>query len=363
MTVAKPNPLPPGSTIGIIGGGQLGRMLVMAAAKLGYHTHIFAPEGDNCAAELATTATRAAYTDRAALAQFAQSVDVATFEFENIDTAPLCEVTSRVALWPPLAALEIGQNRISEKSFAAKLGATAANWAPVNTRAELDAALATLGTPAILKTVRFGYDGKGQARIKTLADADAAWEAIGGKPSILEAIVPFSHEYSLIVARDQYAKISCWDMPENIHIEGILTLSKVPAADFVLRQIAAARILARKMAEQLHYVGVFAIEFFAGSQGPIFNEMAPRVHNSGHWTIEGAVTSQFENHIRAVAGLPLGSTRLTGTAVNMRNIIGGDANDWLAMAGESDSHLHLYNKDAVRDGRKMGHITQITPFA
>lgn len=359
MTVLAPKPLPPGSTIGIIGGGQLGRMLVIAAATLGYRIHIFAPDDDSCAAEISAKVTRAAYSDRAALAAFADSVDVATFEFENIDAAPLNEVASRVSLWPPLAALEIGQDRITEKNFASDLGARTAPWVGVSSRAELDAAITKIGLPAILKTTRFGYDGKGQARIKDEADVDAAWAAIAGKPAILEAMVPFEHEFSLIVARDQYGAISFWDAPENVHKDGILATSSIPPSDIIRQQIPAARGLARRLAEKLNYVGVFAVEFFASDDGPVFNEMAPRVHNSGHWTIEGAVTSQFENHIRAVAGLPLGSTKTTGSSVIMKNIIGHDADDWLAMAGDSGSHLHLYGKDEARDGRKMGHITRV----
>jgi 5-(carboxyamino)imidazole ribonucleotide synthase len=359
MSSSAPKPLPPGSTIGIIGGGQLGRMLVIAAATLGYRVHIFAPDDDSCAAEISATVTRASYSDHAALAAFAHSVDVATFEFENIDAGPLAEVASRVSLWPPLAALEIGQDRITEKDFASDLGARTAPWAAVSSRAELDAAIATVGMPAILKTTRFGYDGKGQARIKDKADIDAAWAAIAGKPAILEAMVAFDHEFSLIVARDQYGGISFWDAPENIHKDGILATSAVPPSDIIRQQVPAARGLARRLAEKLDYVGVFAVEFFASDDGPVFNEMAPRVHNSGHWTIEGAVTSQFENHIRAVAGLPLGSTKRTGSSVLMKNIIGHDADDWLAMAADSGSHLHLYGKDEARDGRKMGHITRV----
>ena len=359
MTIRPPVPLPPGATIGIIGGGQLGRMLVMAAAKLGYRVHIYTPDEDSCAAEISARVTRGAYSDRKALAAFADSVDVATFEFENIDSAPLAEVASRVSLWPPLEALEIGQDRIAEKRFAVELGARTADWAEVSTRAELDQAIATIGMPAILKTTRFGYDGKGQSRIKSAKDVEAAWAMIVGKPAILEAMVPFDHEFSLIVARDQYGAISFWDVPENVHKDGILATSTVPPCAAIHQQIPAARSLARRIAEKLDYVGVFAIEFFAGSEGPIFNEMAPRVHNSGHWTIEGAITSQFENHIRAVAGLPLGSSANTGSSVVMRNIIGHEADNWLSLAGDSSSHFHLYGKDEARDGRKMGHITRV----
>ena len=349
----------PGGTIGIIGGGQLGRMLALAAAKLGYRTHIFAPEAGNCAAEVSNEFTCAAYDDRAALAAFAAAVDVATFEFENIDADPLEEVASRVAVYPPLSALRIGQDRIAEKRFAESCGGRPADWAEVNSRADLDQAIARIGMPAILKTTRFGYDGKGQFRLKTDDDVDSAWAEMGGQPLILEAFVPFSHEFSLIVARDRAGTVSFWDAPENEHRDGILARSTAPAPAAIIReQIPAARGLARRIAEKLDYVGVFAIEYFAGKDGPVFNEMAPRVHNSGHWTIEGAVISQFENHIRAVVGMPLGSTSLAAREVRMDNLIGGDVNDWQALVGDAIAHVHLYNKGEARPGRKMGHVTR-----
>jgi 5-(carboxyamino)imidazole ribonucleotide synthase len=350
---------PPGSTIGIIGGGQLGRMLSMAAAQLGYRVHIFAPDTDSCAAEVSAEFTCAAYNDAAALAEFASKIDVATFEFENIDAGPLEEVCSRIALWPPLEALRVGQDRIAEKRFAEDLGGRTAPWREVNSRADLDQALLEIGYPAILKTVRFGYDGKGQGRIKQSADADQAWQDIGGHPAILEQMISFAHEFSMIVARDQNGAIAFWDSPENVHIDGILATSALPAHEIITQQIPAARALARKIAEKLGYVGVFTVEFFASAEGPVFNEMAPRVHNSGHWTIEGAVTSQFENHIRAVVGLPLGSTKLTGPTVQMRNLIGAQTEAWEALAGEPSAHLHLYGKGEARPGRKMGHITRV----
>lgn len=352
--------LPPGSTIGIIGGGQLGRMLSIAAAQLGYKTHIYAPEASGPAADVSAKWVQGSYGDSYALLAFAKGVSVVTFEFENVEPGPLKPLAEKVPLWPPFRALEIGQDRILEKTFAAECGGRTAAWAAVSSRAELDAALATIGTPAILKTVRFGYDGKGQARIKSLADADAAWEAIGpGAPLILEEMIPFRHEFSLIIARDQQGSIAFWDAPENVHKDGILATSTVPAPEDVRIQVTAARSLARKIAEKLDYVGVFAIEFFAGPEGPVFNEMAPRVHNSGHWTIEGAVTSQFENHIRAVVGLPLGSTKLVAPAVQMENLIGDDADAWEQLAGEPGAHLHLYGKLESRRGRKMGHVTRL----
>lgn len=353
--------LPPGSTIGIIGGGQLGRMLSIAAAQLGYRTHIYAPEASGPAADVCAKWVQGKYDDKEALLAFAKGVSVVTFEFENIEPAPLIPLAEKTPLHPSFQALEIGQDRIREKSFAADCGGRTAAWAAVGSRAELDAALATVGMPAILKTVRFGYDGKGQARIRTGADADAAWDALGkGAPLILEEMVKFDHEYSLIVARDQQGGVAFWDAPENVHKDGILATSTVPAPEIVRIQVTAARSLARKIAEKLAYVGVFAIEFFAGEEGPVFNEMAPRVHNSGHWTIEGADTSQFENHIRAVAGLPLGSTKTRGTHVAMQNLIGDDVDKWLQLASEPGAHIHLYGKHESRPGRKMGHVTRVT---
>ncbi len=353
-------PLPPGSTIGIIGGGQLGRMMAMAAAQLGYRCHIYAPEASGPASDVSAKWVQGRYDDAQALLAFAKGVSVVTFEFENIEPAPLKPLAAKTPLFPPLSALEIGQDRIREKRFAAECGGRTADWAEVNSRADLDAALAKVGMPAILKTVRFGYDGKGQARIRATEDADAAWADLGpGAPLILEAMVPFAHEFSLIVARDSAGRIAFYDVPANVHKDGILAQSIVPAPEPVLEQVPAARSLARKLAEKLDYVGVFTIEFFAGKEGPVFNEMAPRVHNSGHWTIEGAETSQFENHFRAITGLPLGSTKTRGKSIQMDNLIGDQADDWLTLAAEPGVHLHLYGKHEARPGRKMGHVTRI----
>ncbi len=353
-------PLPPGSVIGIIGGGQLGRMLSMAAAQLGYRTHIYAPEASGPAADVSAKWVQGAYDDAKALLAFAKGVSVVTFEFENIEPAPLKPLADKTPLYPPLRALEIGQDRVLEKSFAADCGGRTADWAEVNSRSELDAALAKVGAPAILKTVRFGYDGKGQARIMKAGEADAAWAGLkGGAPLILEAFVPFTHEFSLIVARDQQGSVAFWDAPENVHKNGILATSTVPPSEDVRIQVPAARALARRIAEKLDYIGVFTLEFFAGLEGPVFNEMAPRVHNSGHWTIEGAKTSQFENHIRAVVGLPLGPTKLTAPRIEMSNLVGDEADDWLQIASDSGAHLHLYGKHETRPGRKMGHVTRV----
>ncbi len=354
------NALPPGSTIGIIGGGQLGRMLAMAAAQLGYRSTIYAPEKSGPASEVSAKWVQGDYGDRAALGEFARSVSVVTFEFENIEPAPLAALAAETPVYPPLRALEIGQDRILEKRFAEESGGRTAPWRAVHTRADLDAALAEIGTPAILKTVRFGYDGKGQARIKSAADAEAAWADLGkGAPLILEGFVKFDHEFSLIIARDQQGSINFWDAPENVHKAGILATSTVPAPSEIAIHVPAARGLARKMIERLDYVGVMAIEFFATQEGPVFNEFAPRVHNSGHWTIEGAETSQFENHIRAITGLPLGATRLAGKSIEMLNLIGSEADNWQLLAADPNAHLHLYGKHESRPGRKMGHVTRV----
>ncbi len=351
--------IPPGSTIGIIGGGQLGRMLAMAAAQLGYRVHVLDPDPECCAGDVAAKLTVADYGDRAALAAFADAVDVATYEFENVDAAPLDEVAARIAVFPPLSALRIAQDRVAEKSFAETHGGTPAQWAAVEDAAALPATISEVGTPAILKTTRFGYDGKGQARLASPADADAAWAAIDGGPAILEAMVPFDHEFSVIIARGQDGAAAIWNSAENVHKDGILATSSVPPHPDIVAQLPEARALAGRIAEALDYVGVLTLEFFAGADGPVFNEMAPRVHNSGHWTTEGAITSQFENHIRAICGLSLGDTSLvTGGAV-MTNLIGDDVADWPALMAEAGAHVHLYGKGEARPGRKMGHVTRL----
>jgi len=351
--------IPPGSTIGIIGGGQLGRMLALAAAQLGYKVHILDPDPDCCARAVSAAYTQADYGDRAALAAFACAVDVATYEFENVDADPLEVVAAQIGLFPPLAALRIAQDRAAEKTFAAAHGGRTAPWAAVGTREELDGAITQIGTPAILKTVRFGYDGKGQARIASPGDADGAWAAIARAPAILEGMVSFAHEFSVLIARGLDGASVTWDVPENVHRDGILDTSTVPPHPDVLAQVGAAKALATRIADALDYVGVLAIEFFAGCDGPVFNEMAPRVHNSGHWTTEGAVTSQFENHVRAVCGLPLGNTATTGARVTMRNLIGADVDGWPALVAEAGAHVHLYDKGVASPGRKMGHVTRV----
>ncbi|MBU6267563.1 MAG: 5-(carboxyamino)imidazole ribonucleotide synthase [Sphingomonadales bacterium] len=347
----------PGETIGILGGGQLGRMLAMAAAQLGYRCHIYAPEPDSIAAEVAAQFTCAAYDDADAMARFAADCAVVTYEFENVPVMPLAALGD-VRVHPHPRALETAQDRLAEKAFVTGLGGTPAPYAAVDSAADLAAALATIGAPGILKTRRDGYDGKGQWRI--MADADARALDLPGKPLVYEGFVRFQGEFSVILCRGADGDVRFWDSPQNVHEGGILARSTVPAPDSFTAQIAPARALAAKIAEALGYVGVMAAEFFATAEGPVFNEMAPRVHNSGHWTIEGALTSQFENHIRAICGLPLGDTALAARGVVMDNLIGDAAHDWAAILSDPCNHLHLYGKAAARPGRKMGHVTRLT---
>ncbi|MHA6723891.1 5-(carboxyamino)imidazole ribonucleotide synthase [Sphingomonas sp. RS2018] len=355
MTTA---PLPPGSTIGILGSGQLGRMLAMAAAQLGYRTHIYAPE-TGPANDVSPLMTRARYDDAAALSAFARSVDVVTYEFENVAFAPIAALAPLAPVRPSAISLATAQDRVSEKRFVEGLGGRAAPWREVTSFAELEAAIADIGCPAILKTSRFGYDGRGQARLADADDARAAWDAIGAAPAILEGFVDFDHEFSIVLARGIDGSIASYPPPLNVHVDGILSTSTVPAPPQVAAQWTEAATLAGRVAATLDHVGILTLEFFVGAEGPVFNEMAPRVHNSGHWTIEGAVTSQFENHIRAICGLPLGSTDVTGTGVEMTNLIGDDAAGWATFLNEPETHLHLYGKHEVRAGRKMGHVTRV----
>lgn len=350
--------LPPGSTIGIVGGGQLGRMLAVAAARLGYKCHVYAPDEAPAAAEVAVRFTRGAWDDEAKLAAFGREVDVATYEFENIAAAPLAALAAEAPLHPPAAALAVAQDRLSEKSFIARLGGAPAPFRCVDNRASLDEALAALGVPAVLKTRRFGYDGKGQARIMRPSEAEEAWNSVRSAPSVLEAFIPFDAEFSILLCRGQDGGIVTWPAPRNEHEGGVLRRSRAPAQGLEA-QVAEAEALARLVAEALDYVGVLALEFFATPEGPLFNEMAPRVHNSGHWTIEGSVTSQFENHVRAICGLPLGATALTGTGVEMENLIGDEGEGWASILADPSAHLHLYGKGEARPGRKMGHVTRV----
>ncbi len=350
--------IPPGETIGILGGGQLGRMLAMAAAQLGYRCHVFAPERDSIAAEVTCDFTCAAFEDEDALRGFAATCAVITYEFENVPVAPL-SVIGDVPVLPHPRALETAQDRLAEKRFCEALGGRPAPYMAVDDRADFAAAIAMIGAPGILKTRRDGYDGKGQWRIADAGDARPPDEAFA-MPSVYEAMIDFAAEFSVLLCRGEDGDLRFWDTPQNVHKSGILARSTVPASVIAARQVVEARELAARIAEALDYVGVLACEFFATAEGsPVFNEMAPRVHNSGHWTIEGAITSQFENHIRAICGLPLGDTALAAKGVEMRNIIGDAAEDWAQILADPDNRLHLYGKAAARPGRKMGHVTRL----
>ena len=351
--------VPPGSTIGIVGGGQLGRMLGLAAAPLGYRTHIFDPHEHPCAADVAATHTRAAFDDRAALQRFAAAVDIATYEFENLPVEPLGLLGDK--LRPGLRSLAVAQDRGEEKSFIEGSGARVAPWRTIDRLDDVTAAIEQLGLPVVLKTRRYGYDGKGQAWIRSADEAEAAWDAIGGEPAIAEAAVPFAAEMSVILARCADGGHAFWDSPRNEHDDGILRRSTVPAGAAVLAQVEEARRFALGIARALGHVGVLTVEFFASADGPVVNEIAPRVHNSGHWTIEGAATSQFEQHVRAICGLPLGSTALTGRRAVMDNLIGAEVERWPQLVAEPGLHLHLYGKGEARPGRKMGHTTRVEP--
>jgi 5-(carboxyamino)imidazole ribonucleotide synthase len=361
-------PVPPGSTIGIIGGGQLGRMLAVAAAQLGYRCHIYAPEPSGPAADVSARWVQGAYDDGRALNAFADEVDAITYEFENIWPAAIADLAVRRRTRPFHFSLDVARNRLSEKVFAANHGVRTADHRPVGNVEELKEAAAELGGPTILKTLTLGYDGKGQARLGGLEDAAAAWSAIGapaptadlpGPCAILERRIDFFAEFSVILCRGDDGETVAWDAPENVHKQGILDTSRVPAGAEVLVQVPEAVAHSRTIADALGHVGVLTCEFFASADGPIFNEMAPRVHNSGHWTIEGATTSQFENHIRAVCGLPLGSTERNAPRVEMRNLIGHDVDGWGEILADPEAHLHLYGKSEARPGRKMGHVTRL----
>jgi 5-(carboxyamino)imidazole ribonucleotide synthase len=350
--------LAPGSTVGIVGGGQLGRMLGMASAQLGYRIHVFAP-ASGPANDVASVFTRASYHQSDRLAAFAAACDVVTYEFENVPLGALALIADKVPIRPGLKALEIAQVRYAEKAFVRDLGGRTAPFAIVNDVGELAPALERIGLPAIVKTIRMGYDGKGQARVDDIGDARQAWHAVGRQPSIVEGLVDFSHEFSVLIARGADGATAAYPAPWNEHRGGILHRSSVPAPAAIAAQAAEALALAERVAEALDYIGLLALEFFATADGPVFNEMAPRVHNSGHWTIEGAETSQFENHIRAICGLPLGSTAVTAALVSMENLIGEEAGSWREVLTDPAAHLHLYGKREALPGRKMGHVTRV----
>jgi 5-(carboxyamino)imidazole ribonucleotide synthase len=352
------DPIALGSTIGILGGGQLGLMLSVAAARLGFKTHIFEPGANPPAGDVAHAVTTAPYEDAAALAAFAAACDVVTFEFENVPTAALDLIEAQVPIRPGREALRISQDRLTEKEFLESLGLTVAPFADVPDIAAMEAAVARIGAPAILKTRRFGYDGKGQARLRTAQDAAAAFAQMGDAPAILEGFVDFSHEVSVIAARSTTGEVACFDPGENIHRDGILHTTTVPAR-LTAAQRTDAVLMAAKVLNAIDYVGVLGVELFVTPKGLIVNEIAPRVHNSGHWTQNGCMVDQFEQHIRAVAGWPLGDGTRYADVV-MENLIGDDMDRVPALAKQPDTALHLYGKAETKPGRKMGHVNRIT---
>jgi 5-(carboxyamino)imidazole ribonucleotide synthase len=359
--------LPPGATIGILGNGQLGRMLALAAARLGYRTHVFGPDQDSPAAQVATTSTVASYDDNAALVGFAAAVDAVTFEFENVPVKTARDLAARVPVRPDPMILAIAQDRIKEKQFFASIGAGTPSWAIVSQRKELESALKTTGAPAVLKTARLGYDGKGQAKVKSAADADTAWAAVtGGKvPSgegfaVLEAFVDFRCEISVIVARSEDGQVIPFEPAENDHANHILSTSLVPAR-IDPATAKAALGTATRAAEALNLVGLLAVEMFVTSSGEVLcNEMAPRPHNSGHWTMDAGGVDQFEQLVRAVAGLPL-LTPVRHADVTMINLIGDDVNQLERYLKDESARIHLYGKKEARPGRKMGHVNLLRP--
>ncbi len=350
-----------GATIGILGGGQLGRMLAQAAARLGFHCHVYSPERDSCAFDVVRASTCAAYDDRAALEKFARDCDVITYEFENVPAQAAAYLSARKPVFPDPLVLETTQDRLIEKDFIAKLKIPTAPYASVHSATQLADAVKKIGLPAILKTRRLGYDGKGQAKIAKGADPNAAWRTLRHEPCILEGFVNFEREVSVVAARSRDGKVVCFDVTENKHSNHILKTSKVPAAitPAVARE---AQHIAQRIAKAFEYAGVLAVEMFVVRQGKrhalLVNEIAPRVHNSGHWTLDGASVSQFEQHIRTVAGWPLSKPVRHGR-VEMTNLIGDEVDDyanWLSVPGAA---VHLYGKKDARPGRKMGHVTRI----
>jgi len=351
--------LAPGATIGILGGGQLGRMLSVAAARLGLRCHIYEPGTNPPAGQVAERVTTAPYDDTDALRAFAASVDVVTYEFENIPTAALDTIEALCPIRPDRRALAVSQDRIDEKDFLTGLGLATAPYAAVDDAASLHAAIEAVGTPAILKTRRFGYDGKGQVVLKTPDKADEALARLNGAPAILEGFVAFSHEVSVIGARGLDGEVACFDPGENVHQGGILHTTTVPAR-LSPAQRSDAVLIAARVLNALDYVGVIGVELFVTPQGLVVNEIAPRVHNSGHWTQNGCTIDQFEQHIRAIAGWPLGD----GTRVQdvvMENLVGDDIDRIPEIARENGAAIHLYGKAEARPGRKMGHVNRVRP--
>lgn len=349
----------PGGVVGILGGGQLGQMLAMAAARIGLRARVYAPEADPPAGHVAPT-TCAAWDDAAALEAFARAVDVVTLEFENVPARTLALLAPHVRVAPGAGALETAQDRLAEKTFLAGLDLAVAPYAAVDDAPSLAAALATIGAPAILKTRRLGYDGKGQVRLDGPQEAPAALAALAGAPAILERVVTFDREISVIVARGADGAMATYDPAENRHEGGVLRRSVVPAG-IDAETATRAQAIARRIAGALDYIGVMGVEMFHAEGGAlIVNEIAPRVHNTGHWTMEACAVDQFEQHLRAVCGWPLGDPVRHADAT-MDNLLGDEARDWRWLASAPGAALHLYGKGEPRPGRKMGHVTRLKP--
>jgi 5-(carboxyamino)imidazole ribonucleotide synthase len=360
--------LVPGATIGILGGGQLGRLLALAAAKLGLKTHVYAQDPESPAFDVASARTIAPYEDELTLAEFAGAVELITYEFENVPSRTAKILADSCVVRPDPEVLAICQDRLAEKEFLTAAGVKAAPYMRVDDAGALARAVAQIGRPSILKSRRFGYDGKGQVLVREGADLAVTFRTLGGAPAILEAVVPFSREISVVAARGPSGAFAAYDLCENIHENHVLKSTRVPAR--LAPELAAEAIrLTRVIADALDYCGVITIEMFVtGGAGDTslelcVNEIAPRVHNSGHWTLDGAVTSQFEQHIRAIAGWPLGAASRHGAEaggyVEMENLIAGDVGAWAKILGEPGASLHLYGKAEARPGRKMGHVTRI----
>lgn len=354
--------LSPGDTIGILGGGQLGRMLAQSAASFGLKAHIFCPDPASPAFDVSETFTVAPYEDTDALDRFAGAVSAVTYEFENVPGPTAAYLDARVPVRPGVRALQVSQDRLSEKQFLSGAGVALAGFAEINSQADLDAALERFGGRGVLKTRRFGYDGKGQQMIRAAGDADGAYDALGAVPAVLEQLIAFDCEVSVIVARDVDGNTACYDIARNHHENHILKTSIVPAG-VSQETAAAARAMAEQIVAGLDYVGVMGVEMFlvrdADGERLLVNEIAPRVHNSGHWTQDACLCSQFDQHVRAVAGWPLGSAERHSDAV-MENLIGDDAEGWQKVLNEPGARLHLYGKAEIRAGRKMGHVNRIT---
>ena len=360
-TATGTNPLPPGSTIGILGGGQLGRMLAMAAARLGFKCSIYS-DHRGPAFDVADATVVGKFENLDAIARFAATVDVVTYEFENVPLPTAAAAARAKPVRPGPRALEVAQDRLAEKAFIAGLGIPVAPFAAIDRERDLAAAIARTGTPAILKTRRLGYDGKGQIRIETAAEAVAGYAAIGAGPAVAEGLVPFTEEVSVLIVRGLDGDHVVYDIPRNVHSGGILRRSSVPGR-IAPATAEQAHVIAVKIAAALDYVGVLAVEMFhvpSAAAPLVVNEIAPRVHNSGHWTIDACAVSQFENHIRAIAGWPLGDPGRHSNAV-MDNLIGHDIDAWPDLVREPGACLHHYGKHEARPGRKMGHVTRISP--